>query len=110
MNTPLGPSSSVHPSLADRLLDEGIKPIVVAAAEEGIKISAKTALRWALKGTARAQLESIRVAGRRMTSRAAIRRFLNAQQGDNSPTVPAIDQRAADEVLEAHGLGRCERK
>lgn len=98
-------------TLAERLLAEGIeRSIVAAAAAEGIAISAKTALRWALHGTCGARLESIRIGGRRTTSRAAIRRFIAAQQHDAPPVARAIDASAAERVLEGFGLGRGKRQ
>ncbi len=80
--------------------------VVAAAAAEGLGISSKTAIRWALRGAHGARLESIRVGGRRLTSRAAIRRFVGAQQQDASPVAAAIDAAGADRVLAAHGLAR----
>jgi hypothetical protein len=95
------------PTLADQLLTEGVLSIVAAAAAEGIAISAKTGLRWAIHGTRGAKLESIRIGGRRVTSRAAIRRFVGWQQSDPAtPSQQGLDRRAADAVLFAHGLGR----
>ncbi|MCU0864337.1 MAG: DUF1580 domain-containing protein [Planctomycetes bacterium] len=91
---------------AERLLDEGVLTIVEAARWEGIDISSKTALRWALAGTGGAKLESIRIGGRRMTSRAAMRRFVAAQQQDRRREPAAIGREAADRVLAAHGLPR----
>jgi len=44
-------SPPIPASLTDRLLDEGVLSIVAAARAEGLSISAKTALRWALHGT-----------------------------------------------------------
>ena len=100
-------SSCSSSTLSDRLLAEGVLSIVAAAAAEGIRISPKTALRWALAGTGGAKLESIRIGGRRMTSRAAMRRFVERQQPDQpTPAQQVLDQRAADVVLAAHGLPR----
>jgi hypothetical protein len=95
-------------SLAERLLAEGpLHTIVAAAAAEGFAISAKTALRWAIAGTNGARLDSIRVGGRRMTTRAAMRRFIVAQQRHDAPvsrcTLTPVE---VDRLLAAHGLGR----
>ncbi|MBL8751408.1 MAG: DUF1580 domain-containing protein [Planctomycetes bacterium] len=109
MKTQLLPSHPTAPhaqTIADRLLDEGALPIVEAARREGITISGKTALRWALHGTAGARLESVRIGGRRMTSGAAIRRFVEAQQKNPLPVAQALDLRATDAVLAAHGITR----
>lgn len=90
----------------DRLLEEGLLSIVDAAEAEGLRISPKTTIRWALHGTGGVRLETVKVGGRRLTSRAAIRRFVAAQQHDEVPHGPVIDAKAADRILEAHGLGR----
>lgn len=105
---PVPTSLTAPQTTADRLLDEGVLTIVEAARLEGIDISSKTALRWALAGTGGAKLESIRIGGRRMTSRAAIRRFVSAQQQQRAapPAHQALDPRAADAVLAAHGMPR----
>jgi hypothetical protein len=97
-------------SLSDRLAAEGLRSIVDAADDLGI--TPRTALRWATAGVRGARLESIRVGGRRMTSIAAIRRFLRAQQDDDAPSAPVSDRagvaplspEAARRVLQSHGL------
>lgn len=101
---PSSPSASL--ATTNRLLDEGLLSIREAARREGISISPKTALRWALSGVGGVRLESVRVAGRRMTSRAAVRRFVAAQQCAKVPAEQAIDRTAAAVALAAHGLGR----
>jgi hypothetical protein len=94
-------------ALTDRLLAEGVLSVVAAAAAEGISISPKTALRWAINGTGGARLESVRVGGRRLTSRAALRRFIAQQQREEpTPAQQTLDPRAADVVLAVHGLPR----
>ena len=65
-----------HPKgLTENLLDEGVLAITAAATAEGIEISTKTALRWCLRGVRGTRLESLKIRGRRLTSRAALRRF-----------------------------------
>jgi hypothetical protein len=99
-------------SLSDRLAAEGLRSIVDAADDLGIRITPRTALRLATAGVRGARLESIRVGGRRMTSIAAIRRFLRAQQDDDAPSAPVSDRagvaplspEAARRVLQSHGL------
>ncbi len=100
------PVSAPPASVSDALLDEGVMPITVAAAAEGLTISAKTALRWAITGSRGVRLATIKVGGRRLTSRAAVRRFVAAQQHDAPPAAQTLDARAADAVLAAHGLPR----
>jgi hypothetical protein len=92
-------------SLSDRLLSEGLLSVVDACEAEGVRVSAKTAIRWALRGAHGARVESIRVGGRRLTSRAAIRRFIAAQQCEPAAR-QLVDARGADAVLAAHGLTR----
>lgn len=97
--------------LTNRLLDEGVMLIVKTAHAEGISISPKTALRWCIGGLRGVRLESLRIAGQRMTSRQALRRFIAATQDRPAATQPAElcpDREAADRILEAHGLGRSE--
>lgn len=108
-------------SRTDRLLDEGLVSVVEAAAAEGIRICARTALRWCIAGVRGIRLESLKIAGRRMTSRAALRRFVAATQtaprtaGDANTSSggppPAagpylLDDAAAERILRAYGLGR----
>ena len=105
---PISPPAVTASTIADRLLAEGpLLAIVEAAQAEGVAISPKTALRWAIAGTDGARLDSIRVGGRRMTTRAAMRRFIVAQQRPDSQ-VPRNTLGPADveRVLAAHGLGR----
>lgn len=105
---PISPLPVPSSTVADRLLAEGpLLAILAAARAEGLAISPKTALRWAIAGTHGARLDSIRVGGRRMTTRAAMRRFIVAQQRPDSQ-VPRNTLGPADveRVLAAHGLGR----
>lgn len=96
-----------------RLLDEGILSIVDAAAAEGITISSKTALRWCIAGKRGVRRETLKIGCRRMTSRAALRRFIAATQeldpspGSDAPDVPMLmDREIADRILSRFGLGR----
>lgn len=89
-----------------RIVAEGAVSIVAAAAAEGISISPKTALRWAIGGLRGVRLETVKIGGRRMTSVPALRRFLLATQDNPQPAAVGIDSAAADAVLGAHGLGR----
>lgn len=91
--------------MTERIYDEGLFSVIEAAKHVGVQISAKTALRWCLHGIRGVRLESVKVAGRRMTSREAIRRFITATQREQDrPDV--LDQQAADRILDAFGLGR----
>ena len=99
-----------HPKgLTENLLDEGVLAITAAATAEGIEISTKTALRWCLRGVRGTRLESLKIRGRRLTSRAALRRFFErTQQQAVESGPPTIDRDAANQVLTAYGLGRKE--
>lgn len=101
---------SVRAALVEQLCNEGLTTIVAAAAAEGVKIGPKQALRWGLHGTGGAKLETVKVGGKRMTSRQAFRRFVAAQQCAVAASVPVLDEAGADRVLAAHGLPREERQ
>ncbi len=92
--------------MSEQLLAEGLHSVVDAAAHVGSKISSKTALRWCLNGIRGTRLESVKVAGRRTTSRAAVSRFICATQPVGRPQQPRLDARSADRVLHTYGLGR----
>lgn len=81
-------------------------PVKDAAGAEGIHISSKTALRWCLGGLRGVVLESLKVRGQRVTSRAAIRRFIAATQTDPIPAISGIDREGAARVAAAFGCGR----
>lgn len=99
--------NTARKAITDRLLDEGVMLAVAAARAEGIDISSKTALRWCIAGLRGVQLETLKIRGRRMTSRQAMRRFIAATQDlprvTNEP--PVLDRESANRVLEAFGLG-----
>lgn len=76
-----------------------------AASDANIRITSKTALRWCLSGVRGVRLESVKVGGRRMTSRPAFARFVAASQPPTAgQTAPGMDREAADRVLRAYGL------
>lgn len=88
---------------AARLLGEGTMPLVEAAREAGLRPvpSLRTLLRASITG----RLESLRVAGRRVTSVPAVVRWVAAQQRRRAarPAARAVD---SDAVLSRYGLGR----
>lgn len=102
---PFHTAAANQPTTTDRLLAEGIATVVEAATAEGIQITAKTALRWVIHGVRGVRLESIKVAGRRMTSRQAIRRFVANTQNEQGVS-PEVDPAVSEHVLKSHGLGR----
>ncbi|MBY0514016.1 MAG: DUF1580 domain-containing protein [Gemmataceae bacterium] len=89
------------PSLVQKILDE--KPIGMAAAaalvgsfRRGRPTHCATVTRWCAKGVKRAdgrvvRLESVRVGGRMVTSKAAVVRFLEAQQREPAAAPPQSD-------------------
>lgn len=89
-----------------RILDEGVVLVVRAASDMGISISAKTAIRWCLSGVRGVALESIKVRGRRMTSRQAMRRFIEATQAarTNPAAALTLTHEGAKRCLAAFGL------
>ena len=85
-----------------------LKTVVAAAAEIGLQISIKTGLRWSLHGRRGRRLPSAKIAGRRLTTTAALVAWLDETSGEPvaAPAPAGIDHDAADAVLAAHGLGR----
>lgn len=100
----------LHRSVAERLVAEGLVLVVKAASDAGVSISTKTAIRWCLNGVRGVRLESVKVRGRRMTSRPAFTRFVAATQpqveGRSQEKQSTMDAYWADQVLQAFGLGR----
>jgi hypothetical protein len=99
------PSATAPRTIFARILAEGPLPIVEAAAANGIKLHPKSALRQAIAGSGGARLESVKLNGKRLTSAAAYRRFLEAQQRE--PEQPAqLDPDDVDRALSGYGLAR----
>ena len=65
---------------ADRVLDEGAQPLLLAARAAGLKGDAELSLRTLLRNASTGKLEAIKIAGRWLTSAAAIRRWVASQQ------------------------------
>lgn len=63
-----------------KLLDEGVLGLVEAFHAEGVRISRRSAWLYAREGRHGIKLETMLAGGRRVTSRAAVRRFLEATQ------------------------------
>lgn len=90
-----------------RVLDEGGVLIHEAfRAVTGRKCHPQGALRWGIVGVRGIRLETVKVAGRRLTSVLAMRRWLARLQDDPLPPAATMDVAAADKVLESFGLGR----
>ncbi|MGE3174467.1 MAG: DUF1580 domain-containing protein [Planctomycetota bacterium] len=81
--------------------------IVRAAASIGITITSKTAIRWALRGANGVLLETVKIGGRRLTSEAALRRFIAATQ-QQPEGIEHLADKDADRVLAAYGLSRAD--
>lgn len=92
------------PDNAARLLAEGVQPLVDAAKEAGLR--PVPSLRTLLRASISRRLESVKVAGRRLTSAPAIVRWVSRQQGDRCEfRRDTIPHAAASVVLESYGLG-----
>ena len=99
MSDPTKPNLTTE-SLVERILSEG--PIGMSAAARlygsfrgGRPTHPTTPTRHHLRGVTLpdgrvVRLEAVRIAGRLMTSRAAVARFITVQQPDESPTVSPV--------------------
>jgi hypothetical protein len=72
-----GPTAFV----AQRILDEGAKLPIVAAHDAGLHGQALPSLKTLLRAAKSRRLDAVKIAGRWLTSAAAIRRWVDAQQG-----------------------------
>lgn len=86
-----------------------LRRVVDIAAKRGLRVTAKTAIRWTTGGRRGVRLPSLRIGEGRCTTAAAFDAWLLAVAAAESeqllePTV-GIDSAAAERVLEAHGLG-----
>lgn len=72
--------------IAARLLAEGTRPLIDAARDAGLQ--PVPSLRTLLRGTMSNRLESLIIAGRRVTSPAAIVRWIAAEQSRCAAGVP----------------------
>src|SRR5262245_50218745 len=97
---------TLAPSLAQRLLAEGVRPLREAAQEAGLDPppATKSMLRWSISGKHGHVLETIRVAGRVVTSPQAVVRFIEATQPSNPIAVQSIDRVASERILKTHRL------
>ena len=93
---------------AQRVLDEGARPLLVAAADAGLRQDACPSLKTFLRAAISHKLEAVKLAGRWLTSPAAVRRWIEAEQHrrDRYGSAAGIDPAAADTVLGAYGLAR----
>ena len=93
------------------LLDEAPLLAIPDAACQvtGRAITTRTALRWSIAGLRGIRLETIKVAGRRLTTLPAMRRFVERTQElpepHFEPSKAAVAART-ETVLEQFGLGR----
>lgn len=93
-------------SVAQRILDEGAQPLLDAAVSAGLSGDALPSLKTLLRAAISRKLEAVKVAGKWLTSPAAIVRWIEGSQGRRESLGQQLDRTAADEVLAAHGLGR----
>lgn len=96
-----GPSPD---SLAQRVLAEGALPLLAAARAAGLLEEALPSIKTLLRAAISRKLDAVKVAGRWLTSAAAVRRWIEASQPRRERF--GLDAAAADRVLEAFGLGR----
>lgn len=91
-------------SVAQRVLDEGAQPLLAAARAAGLLDESLPSTKTLLRAAISRKLDAVKVAGRWLTSAAAIRRWVEAAQHRRERF--GIDAAAADRVLDAYGLGR----
>jgi hypothetical protein len=102
-------SRAAHATTAtQRVLAEGAQPLVTAARAAGLLDEALPSLKTLLRAAISRKLDAVKVAGRWLTSAAAIRRWVEAAQHRRERF--AMDSVAADLVLDAFDLGRAPRK
>lgn len=108
-----GPTLAIKAARIEQMLAEApLVTVVEAAAENGINIVSRTALRWSIHGRQGQRLTTVRVRGRLCTTVPELRRWLAAtavrqQESRRAKAAgPSLDPDAADQVLGAHGLGR----
>ena len=85
--TPIRLQAGTADDITVRLLTEGTMPLVDAAREAGL--CPVPSLRTLLRAAAAERLESLKVAGRRVTSAPAIGRWIAAQQRRETASVSA---------------------
>ena len=91
-----------------RVLAEGAQPLLAAARAAGLLDEALPSTKTLLRAAISRKLDAVKVAGRWLTSAAAIRRWVEAAQHRRDRF--GIDAVAADRVLEAFDLGRVPRE
>ena len=101
---PRHPESPLPASAAQRVLAEGAQPLLAAARAAGLHDEALPSTKTLLRAAISRKLDAVKVAGRWLTSAAAIRRWVEAAQPRRDRF--GIDAGAADRVLDAYGLGR----
>lgn len=98
-------------TLSPALLTQGpIRRVVDVAAARGLKICAKTAIRWSTAGKRGIRLPSLRISEGRCTTAAAFDAWLQLlaelDAGEPASAPAPINDAEAERILEAHGLGR----
>jgi hypothetical protein len=90
-----------------RVLAEGPRPLLKAAKDAGLNDKdALPSLRTLLRAAISGQLDAVKVAGRWLTSPAAIVRWIDAAQHRRVQCLPILSATVADEVLAPNGLQR----
>lgn len=108
MQTNASHESPARHSRVQRVLDEGARPLLVAAGDAGLRAAALPSLKTLLRAAISGKLEAVKVAGRWLTSPPAVRRWIEAEQHrrERYGAAAELDAAAADAVLDAHGLPR----
>ncbi len=101
-------AGSFPASVAQRVLTEGAQPLLTAARAAGLLDEALPSTKTLLRAAISRKLDAVKVAGRWLTSAAAIRRWIEAAQHRRERF--GIDAEAADRVLDAFDLGRGEHR
>src|SRR5262245_48192447 len=102
------PGSPARESATQRVLSEGAMPLLAAARGAGLLDDALPSNKTLLRAAISRKLDAVKVAGRWLTSAAAIRRWVEAAQHRRDRF--GIDAAAAERVLEAFDLGRGQRE
>lgn len=101
---PSRPEAPPAISTAQRVLAEGAQPLLAAARAAGLHDEALPSTKTLLRAAISRKLDAVKVAGRWLTSAAAVRRWIEGSQPRRERF--GMDRHAANEVLEAYGLGR----
>lgn len=92
--------------LAERLLKEGVLPLMAAARAAGLHGNVCPSLKTFMRAAISRKLEAVKVGGRWLTSPNAIVRWVHRSQARRDAIGGSIDSESANRILSAYGLGR----